>query len=67
MADMGMDMSGMEGMDMPGMAKPGAKTPDMGMTGHSQKRVPCVRWRSAVIRKLHGLSLVTTRKSMLSS
>jgi FtsP/CotA-like multicopper oxidase with cupredoxin domain len=34
MADMGMDMSGMAGMDMKGTETPATKTPDMGMTGH---------------------------------
>jgi CopA family copper-resistance protein len=34
MADMGMDMSGMAGMDMKGTETPATKTPDTGMTGH---------------------------------
>ena len=34
MADMGMDMPGMAGMDMKGTETPATKTPDTGMTGH---------------------------------
>ena len=49
MADMGMDMAGMEGMDMPETAQPGTTQPGMDITGHQMHGMDAVEAARATV------------------